>query len=68
MKLVAVDEKKDCPSDGARKPLLTEPRTTNRGSGCTRTVSLPSTVLPAVAPSGSSYWGIVKLLTLLPDP
>ena len=48
-KLVAVDEKNDCPSDGARKPVLSEPRTTKRGSGCTRAVSLPSTVLAEVA-------------------
>ena len=45
-KLVAVDEKNDCPSDGARKPVLTEPRTMKRGSICTRAVTLPSTVLP----------------------
>ena len=32
-KLVAVDEKNDCPSDGARKPVLSEPRTTKRAVG-----------------------------------
>ena len=32
-KFVAVDEKNDCPSDGARKPLLTLARATNRRSG-----------------------------------
>lgn len=43
---VAVDEKNDCPREGARTPVLTEPRTTNRRSGCPHTVSFPSTVFP----------------------
>ena len=45
---MAVDEKNDWPSDGARKPVLSEPRSTSSGSGCTRTVSLPSMVLPPI--------------------
>jgi len=45
-KFVAVDEKKDCPSDGARKPVLSEPRTMTWVIGSTRAVSLPSTVPP----------------------
>ena len=46
-KFVAVDEKNDWPSDGARKPRAERRRASRTGgSGCTRTVSLPSTVLP----------------------
>jgi hypothetical protein len=45
-KLVAVDEKNDCPSDGARKPVLADPRMIKRWCGRTRAVNLPSTVPP----------------------
>jgi hypothetical protein len=46
MKLVATDEKLDWAREGARKPVLAAPRSTKRGWGATRSVTLPSTVLP----------------------
>ena len=45
-KLVAVEEKNDWPSDGARKPVLAAPRRMRCVTGSKRTVSLPSAVLP----------------------
>jgi hypothetical protein len=44
--LVAVEEKNDCPSDGARKPVLAAPRRMRCVTGSKRTVTLPSAVLP----------------------
>ena len=45
-KFVLIAEKYDCASDGARKPVLAEPRTMNRGCTSRRAVNLPSEVLP----------------------
>ena len=46
MKLVLTAEKFDWASEGARKPVLAAPRITKRSWACTRTVSLPSRLLP----------------------
>ena len=46
VKFVLTVEKNSWPREGARKPVLAAPRKTTRLSGWTRTVTLPSTVLP----------------------
>ena len=46
MKFVLTAEKLDWARDGARKPVLAAARITKCSCACTRTVSLPSTVLP----------------------